>query len=79
MDILENISLLQRMTGSVKADIEAGEKYKALGKIEILEGELGILRQGFEPTEEENVAEDVSPVVEDNVDVVDSEATEVIE
>lgn len=48
MTTLEQFSLFQRMTGSIKADIEAGKNIQALGKIELLEGELGVMRQGYE-------------------------------
>ena len=52
MTTLEQFSLFQRMTGSIKADIEAGKNIQALGKIELLEGELRIMRQEYEPREE---------------------------
>lgn len=44
MSTLEQFSLFQRMLGSAKADIEAGLIPKALGKIELLEGEMGVMR-----------------------------------
>lgn len=48
MTTLEQFSLFQRITGSIKTDIESGLNQKALGKIELLEGELSIMRQGYE-------------------------------
>ena len=53
MMILEQISLCQRMVGSIKSDVEAGKTGIALGKIELLEGELGIFRQDYENAETE--------------------------
>lgn len=57
MTTLEQFSLFQRMTGSIKADVEAGKNIQALGKIELLEGELGIMRQQYEPREESTESE----------------------
>lgn len=54
MEILENIALIQRITGAIKSDIENKNFDKALGKIEILEGELNIFRNIYSPTEEIN-------------------------
>ena len=48
MTILEQFSLFQRMAGSIKADVEEGKTAKALGKLEILEGELATLRKDYE-------------------------------
>ena len=48
MTVLEQFSLFQRMTGSIKADVEEGKTAKALGKLEILEGELATLRKDYE-------------------------------
>ena len=78
MEIIETIALFQRITNAVKNDIEAGDKYKALSKMEILEGELQIFREGFEPKEEETIEE---PTVDEPIpnDVIDTEATEVVE
>ena len=48
MTVLEQFSLFQRMAGSIKADVEEGKTAKALGKLEILEGELATLRKDYE-------------------------------
>lgn len=48
MTVLEQFSLFQRIAGSIKADVEEGKTAKALGKLEILEGELAIMRKGYE-------------------------------
>lgn len=68
MTVLEEISLFQRMTGSIKADIEAGKNIQALGKIELLEGELGIARRGYEPREEEPENIPATPLEGDIID-----------
>lgn len=66
MTFLEQISVCQRMTGSIKTDVEAGKTASALGKIELLEGELGLFRQGCEET---NSADAVEAAPADVVDV----------
>ena len=48
MTVLEQFSLFQRMAGSIKADVAEGTTAKALGKLEILEGELATLRKDYE-------------------------------
>ena len=48
MTILEQFSLFQRIAGSIRTDIEEGKTAKALGKLEILEGELATLRRDYE-------------------------------
>ena len=48
MTVLEQFSLFQRMAGSIKVDVEEGKTAKALGKLEILEGELATLRKDYE-------------------------------
>jgi hypothetical protein len=63
MTTLEQFSLFQRMTGSIKADIEAGKNIQALGKIELLEGELSVMRQGYE-TEEGTILDNLIDTVE---------------
>lgn len=67
MMILEQISLCQRMVGSIKSDVEAGKTGAALGKIELLEGELGIFRQDYEnaETEANGSHETETPAVQD--------------
>ena len=68
---------LARNEESIKNDVETGDKYKALSKIEILEGELQIFREGFEPKEEETVEE---PTVDEPItnEIIDTEAIEVV-
>lgn len=79
MIILEQISLFQRMTGSIKADIEAGKNTQALGKIELLEGELGIMRQGYETETktEEGSMEPMASGILDNLINTDVETVEI--
>ena len=48
MTVLEQFSLFQRIAGSIKVDVEEGKTAKALGKLEILEGELATLRRDYE-------------------------------
>lgn len=48
MTVLEQFSMFQRMAGSIRTDIEEGKTAKALGKLEILEGELATLRRDYE-------------------------------
>lgn len=79
MTILEQFSLFQRMTGSIKADIEAGKNIQALGKIELLEGELSVMRQGYEPREEpvESTESGITPMnLLDNLVDTDTETIE---
>lgn len=80
MTVLEQFSLFQRMVGSIKADVEEGKTVKALGKLEILEGELATLRKDYE--EPENV-EEPAPAVSNDLsfmnDPVDGEYTEIID
>ena len=77
MIILEQISLFQRMAGSIKADIEAGKNIQALGKIELLEGELGIMRQGYETETEEGQMEPMMSGILDNLISTDVETVEI--
>lgn len=76
MTILEQVSLFQRMMGSIKADIEEGKTLKAMGKMELLEGEMGVMRQMYEPqkssSEEVENTEDIVEVGSSS-DVVDTE------
>lgn len=84
MTTLEQFSLFQRMAGSIKIDVEEGKTQKALGKIELLEGELGIMRQQYEPQEESEpapaVSDDLSFMNEPN-DIIDTTPveTEIVE
>ena len=84
MTVLEQFSLFQRMTGSIKVDIEEGKTAKALGKLEILEGELATLRKDYE---EPNGGEEPAPVPTISKDlnfmnkpmqIIDESETEVI-
>ena len=70
MTVLEQFSLFQRMTGSIKTDVEEGKTAKALGKLEILEGELATLRKDYE--EPDDVGEELAPAI------IDEPETEVI-
>lgn len=80
MTVLEQFSLFQRMAGSIKADVEEGKTAKALGKLEILEGELATLRKDYE--EPEGV-EEPAPAVSNDLsfmnEPVDGEYTEIID
>lgn len=76
MTTLEQFSLFQRMTGSIKADVEAGKNIQALGKIELLEGELSIMRQQYEPKEEESVEPEIVPTSTLDGDVIDADVVE---
>ena len=59
MTVLEQFSLFQRIAGSIKADVEEGKTAKALGKLEILEGELATLRKDYE--EPDDGGEELAP------------------
>lgn len=80
MTVLEQFSLFQRMAGSIKADVENGKTAKALGKLEILEGELATLRKDYEEPES---VEELAPAVSNDLsfmnDPVDEEYTEIID
>ena len=76
MTVLEQFSLFQRMAGSIKADVEEGKTAKALGKLEILEGELAILRKDYE--EPDGGEEPASPMNEPVAEIIDEPETEVI-
>lgn len=75
MTVLEQFSLFQRMAGSIKTDVEEGKTQRALGKIELLEGELGIMRQQYEPKEEPSEPEIVPTSTLDG-DVIDADVVE---
>lgn len=74
MTTLEQFSLFQRMAGSIKADVEAGKINQALGKIELLEGELSIMRQQYE-SKEELAEPEVVPTSTLDGDVIDADVT----
>lgn len=48
MVMLEEICMFQRMAGSLKTDIAEGKGQRAIGKVELLEGELNVMRQLLE-------------------------------
>ena len=75
MTTLEQFSLFQRMTGSIKTDVEAGKLSQALGKIELLEGELGIMRQQYEPVDEPAEPETI-PTSPLNDGIIDADVVE---
>ena len=76
MTVLEQFSLFQRMTGSIKVDVEEGKTAKALGKLEILEGELATLRKDYE---EPDGGEKPAPAINEPVaEIIDEPETEVI-
>jgi len=74
MTVLEQFSLFQRMAGSIKTDIEEGKTAKALGKLEILEGELGVMRSEYEPKTDESVE-----VMPPSADFMNPPAAEIID
>mgnify|MGYP001021414972 CR=1 FL=1 len=76
MTILEQFSLFQRIAGSIRTDIEEGKTTKALGKLEILEGELATFRSDYEELDSGNgpapaVSDDVSFMNKPEVEVID--------
>lgn len=73
MTILEQISLFQRMVGSIKSDVEEGKTLKAMGKMELLEGEMGVMRQMYEPSKEEETIEKEVVEKESSNDIIDAE------
>ena len=81
MTVLEQFSLFQRIAGSIKADVEEGKTAKALGKLEILEGELQIMRLDYEiENEEKNDGVEVTPSGSDFMNPpVDGEYQEIID
>ena len=84
MTVLEQFSLFQRITGSIKTDVEEGKTAKALGKLEILEGELATLRKdyeesdgGEEPAPVPTISEDLS-FMNKAMQIIEEPQTEVI-
>ena len=78
MTVLEQFSLFQRITGSIKVDVEEGKTAKALGKLEILEGELATLRKDYEEFDGGNEPTPASFMNEPVVEIIDGPETEVI-
>ena len=75
MTILEQFSLFQRIAGSIRTDIEEGKTAKALGKLEILEGELATLRRDYEELDGGNRP---APAIVDDVSFMNKPEVEVI-
>ena len=78
MTVLEQFSLFQRIAGSVKADVEEGKTAKALGKLEILEGELQIMRSDYEELDGGEKPAPASFMNEPVAEIIDNPKTEVI-
>ena len=78
MTVLEQFSLFQRMAGSIKADVEEGKTVKALGKLEILEGELATLRKDYEEPDGSEEPAPASFMNEPVTEIIDEPETEVI-
>ena len=70
MTVLEQFSLFQRIAGSIKADVEEGKTAKALGKLEILEGELAIMRKDYEKSDGGNEPTPASFINESETEVI---------
>lgn len=75
MTPIENITLFLRIVNSIKEELNNENIEKALAKLEILEGEINILRQaliqittGQQPSENEIVTEDAPIKDEDQID-----------
>ena len=79
MTILEQFSLFQRIAGSIRTDIEEGKTAKALGKLEILEGELATLRRDYENYKEPDGGDEPAPAVSDDVSFMNKPEVEVID
>ena len=78
MTVLEQFSLFQRIAGSIKADVEEGKTAKALGKLEILEGELATLRKDYEELDSGDEPAPASFMNKPVTEVIDEPETEVI-
>lgn len=85
MTVLEQFSLFQRITGSIKTDVEEGKTAKALGKLEILEGELAILRKDYEEPDGGGEEPAPAPIISGDLSfmnkpmqIIDEPETEVI-
>ena len=79
MTVLEQFSLFQRMTGSIKTDVEEGKTAKALGKLEILEGELATLRKDYEEPDGGEEPAPASFMNEPITEIINEPETEVID
>ena len=78
MTVLEQFSLFQRIAGSIKVDVEEGKTAKALGKLEILEGELATLRKDYEEPDGGDESALASFMNEPVTEIIDEPETEVI-
>ena len=78
MTVLEQFSLCQRMAGSIKADVWEGKTVKALGKLEILEGELATLRKDYEEPDGGKEPAPASFMNKPATEIIDEPVTEVI-
>ena len=56
MTDIEKIAIFQRITDSIKEDVSRGLNMAALGKLDILKGELKIFRTGIEETQNQSTA-----------------------
>ena len=78
MTVLEQFSLFQRMAGSIKADVEEGKTAKALGTLEILEGELAALRKDYDKPDGGEEPAPASFMNDPVTEIIDEPETEVI-
>ena len=78
MTVLEQFSLFQRIANSIKTDVEEGKTVKALGKLEILEGELATLRKDYEEPDGGEEPAPASFMNEPVSEIIDEPETEVI-
>ena len=78
MTVLEQFSLFQRMAGSIKADVEEGKTAKALGKLEILEGELATLRKDYEEPDSGEEPAPANFMNEPVAEIIDEPETKII-
>ena len=65
---IEKIAIFQRITDSIKEDVSRGLNMAALGKLDILKGELKIFRTSVEEAQNQPTA----------AEIVDEPETEVI-
>ena len=63
MTDVEKIAIFQRITDSIKEDVSRGLNMAALGKLDILKGELKIFRTGIEEVAAEIIDEPETEVI----------------
>ena len=63
MTDVEKIAVFQRITDSIKEDVSRGLNMAALGKLDILKGELKIFRTGIEEAAAEIIDEPETEVI----------------